>query len=74
MSIGINGEINSIHNLGKIKEAEFPQAAQRPDSKTISEAQASFTNNILQSNNNVKSSASVKHSIEKMTTKHGVNA
>ena len=46
MSIGINGEINSIYNLGKIKEAEFPQVAQRPDSKTICEAQASSINKI----------------------------
>ncbi len=38
--------------------------AQRPDSKTISEAQASFTNNISKSNNTIKSSTSVKHSIK----------
>ena len=39
--------------------------AQSPDSKTISEAQASFTNNISKSNNTIKSSTSIKHSIEK---------
>ena len=39
-------EESSSFNFVKIKEAEFPQVAQRPDSKTIGEAHASFTNSI----------------------------
>ena len=36
------------------KEAEFPQVAQRPDSKTIGEAHASSTKSISFKNNDVK--------------------
>ena len=53
LSVGINGEVNSIYNLGKIKEAEFPQVAKMPDSKTIDEAQASTNNSIPSSQENV---------------------
>ncbi len=49
-------EVKTIYNLGKIKEAEFPLVAQRPNGNTINEAHASsYANNISQSNNNVKS-------------------
>ena len=54
ISTGKNGEVNTIYNLGKIKETELPQVAQRPDSKTIGEAQVSTDKNISQKANNVK--------------------
>lgn len=31
MSVGKNGEVNTVYNVGKIKEADIPQVAQRPD-------------------------------------------
>ena len=50
--------------MGKIKEAEFPQMAQRPDSnKTISEAQASTTNNISQKQQNINNDTSIRYSM-----------
>ena len=45
---------NLVYDLDKIKEAELPHVTQRSDSKTISEAQASTANNILQTNKNIK--------------------
>ena len=31
LSVGKNGEINTVYNVGKIKETERPLVAQRPD-------------------------------------------
>ena len=47
-----NNTITSFGKNVKIKEAEFPQVAQRPDSKTIREALASTNNSISFSNKN----------------------
>ena len=35
ISVGKNGNINSVYNIGKIKEAPFPDVAQRPDSNAV---------------------------------------
>lgn len=34
MSVGKNGDINTIYNVGKLKEAPFPHVAQRPYGKS----------------------------------------
>lgn len=60
LSVGKNGEVNSIYNLGKIKEAEFPQVAQRPGSKATNEAQASLKSSVSQNKDNVKYSVNTK--------------
>ncbi len=35
ISVGKNGDINSVYNIGKLKEAPFPDVAQRPDSNAV---------------------------------------
>lgn len=41
LSVGINGKINSVYNVGKINKSQFPSEAQRPqgnqDSKSITD-------------------------------------
>ena len=37
MSVGKNGNVNTVYNVGKIKETEHPDVAQRPDRVTTTE-------------------------------------
>ncbi len=37
MSVGVNGEINTVYNVGKLKEAKHPDVAQRPARVTTTE-------------------------------------
>ena len=41
ISVGKNGEINTVYNVGKIKEAQLPLVAQRPGTKGAEEHYAS---------------------------------
>ena len=45
MSVGKNGDINTIYNVGKLKEAPFPHVAQRPYGKSA-KGETSSTNSI----------------------------
>ena len=45
MSVGKNGDINTIYNVGKLKEAPFPHVAQRPYGKSA-KGGTSSTNSI----------------------------
>jgi hypothetical protein len=61
--IRANGGINSIYNVGKLEQRKRPVIS---GSSVNNGANGSLSvNNIPQSNNTVKSSTSVKHSIEK---------
>lgn len=52
LSVGKNGEINTVYNVGKIKEAPFPLVAQRPGTKSTGGHKAS-TNSISDKSQNV---------------------
>ena len=43
ISVGQNGNINTIYNVGKIKEVPFPLEAQRPDGQAVEEHETSST-------------------------------
>ncbi len=59
ISVGKNGEINTIYNVGKLKEVPFPQVAQRPGDTSIDQvAGTSDTNTIPQNQDSVNSSIS----------------
>ena len=46
ISVGKNGEINTVYNVGKIEEAPFPLMAHRPDTKSVGGNKASFNDSI----------------------------
>lgn len=62
MSIGKNGNINTIYNVGKLEQRKRPVIS---GSSVNNGANGSLTvNNIPQSNNNVKSDISTKYSMQ----------
>lgn len=65
ISVGKNGDINSVYNIGKLKEAPFPDVAQRPGSNAV-KGEASNTT-IPQSGTGVNNS--IRESAQKDTTK-----
>ena len=68
ISVGKNGDINSVYNIGKLKEAPFPDVAQRPDSNAA-KGEASNTN-IPQSGTGVNTS--IRESVQNDTTKNSL--
>ena len=54
LSVGKNGEINTVYNVGKIKEALFPLVAQRPGTESTGGHKAS-TDSITYKSQNVNS-------------------
>lgn len=71
ISVGKNGNINSVYNIGKIKEAPFPDVAQRPDSNavkggtsniTIPQDSATVNTSIRENLQNDTAKKSLKHS------------
>lgn len=61
MSVGINGEINTVYNVGKNKEADFPvddvRGAQRPRGKQASDNSVYQNAGDVNSGNDVQQSA-----------------
>ena len=68
ISVGKNGDINSVYNIGKLKEAPFPDVAQRPDSNAA-KGEAPNTN-IPQSGTGVNTS--IRESVQNDTTKNSL--
>ena len=59
LSVGKNGEINTVYNVGQINEAPFPLMAHRPDTKSVGGNEAS-TNSIPTTPENVNRKNSLK--------------
>ncbi len=68
ISVGKNGDIHSVYNIGKLKEAPFPDVAQRPDSNAA-KGEAPNTN-IPQSGTGVNTS--IRESVQNDTTKNSL--
>ena len=56
LSVGKNGEVNTVYNVGKIKEAKFPFVAQRPPIKNNGKGGLASNTTVPQSTDSVNTS------------------